>query len=75
MSATTRIRVTDSVFDCEHCANTLERVLLKNGGVEAITVDDRERELKIRFDQSQMDEDRIAHLVEEWGYMPEESSS
>lgn len=71
MSATTRIRVTNSVFDCEHCANTIERVLLKKGGVEDITVDDTEQILEVQFDRSRMDEDRIAELVEKWGYTPE----
>jgi len=75
MSTTTRIHVTDSVFDCENCANTIERVLLKKGGVEDITVDDTERKLEVRFHRSQMDEDRIVELVEEWGYAPEGSSS
>jgi len=73
MSTTARIRVIDSVFDCENCANTIEQVLLEKGGIEDITVDDAERELEVRFHQSQMDEDRIAGIIEEWGYTPEDS--
>ncbi|MFC7139826.1 heavy-metal-associated domain-containing protein [Halosimplex aquaticum] len=74
MNATTQIRVTDSAFDCENCATTIKRVLRKEGGVEGVTVDDAERELQVRFDRSQIGEDRIAEIVEEWGYMPEGSS-
>ncbi|WP_128906026.1 heavy-metal-associated domain-containing protein [Halorubrum amylolyticum] len=74
MVSTTQIRVTDSVFACENCANTIERVLLKKGGVEDVTVDGSEKELEVRFHRSRMDEDRIVELVEEWGYTPEGSS-
>lgn len=75
MTATTRIRVNNAVFDCEHCANTIEQVLLKKGGVEHITVDDAERELEVRFHRSRIDEDGIVELVEKWGYTPEGSPS
>lgn len=75
MSGTTQIRVTDSAFDCENCATTIERVLRKERGVEGVTVDDAEQELEVRFDRSRIDEDRIAGIVEEWGYAPEGSPS
>lgn len=32
MSVTTRVSVTDSVFDCEACANTIERNLIAREG-------------------------------------------
>lgn len=70
MSAMIRIRLTDPVFDCEQCANTIERVLLKDGGVEDITIHDAEQELEVQFNRSRMDEDRIVDVVEEWGYTP-----
>lgn len=74
MNATTQIRVIDSTFDCENCATTIDRVLSKEGGVENITVDDAERELEVQFDRSQIDEDRIAGIIKEWGYTPEGSA-
>jgi len=73
MNETTRIRVADTAFDCENCATTIERVLRKEGGVEGVIVDDAERELEVQFDQSRIDEDRIAGIIEEWGYTPEDS--
>lgn len=51
------------------------RFLLKKGGVEDVTIDDAEQELEVRFQQSQIDEDRIAKFVEEWGYAPEGAST
>jgi len=74
MSATTSVPVTASVFDCQNCANTIERVLQKEDGVEAVAADERARELEIRFDQSRIEELRLRQLVEEWGYGPEPES-
>jgi len=71
MTTTTSVPVTDSVFDCENCANTIEQVLRAESGVKDVVVDNAERELDIRFDRSETSEDRISRLVAEWGYTPE----
>lgn len=68
MNATTQIHVSDFAFDCADCANTIERVLMKEEGIETTAIDERERRLEVRFDQSRTSEDRIERLVEEWGY-------
>lgn len=74
MSDTTNVRVTASVFDCQNCANTIERVLQKEHGVEAVAADEQAQALQIRFDQSRVEERRLRQLVEEWGYGPEPES-
>jgi copper chaperone CopZ len=71
MTTTTSVPVTDSVFDCENCANTIEHVLRAESGVKDVVVDDAERSLDVRFDRSETGEDRISRLVAEWGYTPE----
>lgn len=73
MSATVRIHVTDSVFNCDACANTVERVLKKTTGVEKVQVNNEASELEVGYDTTQIEEESIQKTVEEWGYTPDNS--
>jgi copper chaperone CopZ len=71
MTATARVSVTNSVFDYDHCANTIERVLMKAEGVKTITIADGEQYIEVHYDQSLTDEERVEQIVAEWGYRPD----
>lgn len=68
MSDTVRVHVTNSVFDCDTCANTIERVLEKTAGVEKVRIDDEDSQLEVGYDTAQIEEEAIRKIVEEWGY-------
>jgi copper chaperone CopZ len=68
MSDTVHIHVTNSVFDCDTCANTIERVLKKTAGVEKVQIDDEASQLEVGYDTAQIEDEAIREIVEEWGY-------
>lgn len=68
MSATVRIHVTDSGFDCETCANTVEQVLKQTAGVEDVQIDEETSQLAVGYDVSQIAEEEIQNVVADWGY-------
>lgn len=68
MSDTARIQVTDSVFDCDTCANTVERVLEKTAGVETVEIDAGANRVTVGYDTGRIEAEEIQQVVEEWGY-------
>jgi len=71
MSDTVQIRVTNSVFGCSTCANTVERVLEKTAGVEEILIDDGSDQLTVGYDATRVEPKEIERIVEEWGFVPD----
>lgn len=53
---------------CEGCASTIETVLKRQGGVQMATVSFTDRQARILYDPSAIDEDRLVVAIEKPGY-------
>jgi copper chaperone CopZ len=70
MSSTAKIQVTDSIFDCDNCSNTIERILQKKPGIEEVRTNEANRHLEVEYNSSQIRAKTIRQIVEQWGYNP-----
>jgi len=68
MGPKVKIQVTDSVFDCDTCANTIEQVLWRQAGIEGVTTDETNEILEMNYDPTQTDATTIEQIVARWGY-------
>lgn len=53
---------------CEGCASTIETVLKRQAGVQMATVSFPDRQARILYDPSAIDEDRLVAAIEKPGY-------
>lgn len=71
MIGTVHISLAESVFDCDSCANTIERVLRKTAGIERVRIEDAADRVEVAYDPALLEPDEITQIVDDWGYAPE----
>lgn len=75
MVETVQITVVESVFDCDSCANTIERVLQKTAGIERVHIEDAVNRVDVVYDPALLEPDEIIQIIDNWGYAPEKIPS
>jgi copper chaperone len=69
MSETTQLRVMD--FDCPSCANTVERALSNQEGVDDVEVHYTTGRVEIEYDDGVADPTEFEQTIENQGYTPQ----
>ena len=64
--ATTSLSVPD--ISCEHCERTIKGALGPVAGVRAVTVDIPAKQVRVEYDEHQVDVDQMKAILEEEDY-------
>ena len=60
-----------SGMSCQHCVTTIEKGLRGLDGVKEVKIDLEAKEVKILYDETRTDLDKIKAKIKELGYKPE----
>ncbi|MFC6838313.1 heavy-metal-associated domain-containing protein [Halomarina ordinaria] len=71
MDSIATVPVTDTVFECDNCENTIVTVLEGTAGVDGVSIETDDRVLSIAYDPETTTDEELHDLVETWGYAPE----
>jgi copper chaperone CopZ len=71
MDSIATVPVTDTVFECDNCENTIITVLEGTAGVDGVTIETDNRALAIEYDPETTNDEELHEIVETWGYAPE----
>jgi copper chaperone CopZ len=71
MDQTATVPVSDTVFECDNCENTIVHVLEGTSGVDGVSVETDNRVLTIAYDPEITNDEELHDIVETWGYAPE----
>lgn len=71
MDSIATVPVTDTVFECDNCENTIVHVLEETTGVDEVSVQTDDRTLAIAYDSEATSDVELHDVVKSWGYAPE----